>query len=96
MYYLSLLNFRVFLKYINEAKEKIKRGDYNDKAEHELSVFQKLLKIDDNIAFTMTLDFLFAGIETVKFLQIIFPLILHSFVYILDRKNVRFDFIFLS
>ncbi|KAF2886967.1 hypothetical protein ILUMI_19206 [Ignelater luminosus] len=52
-----------FLKYINEATERIKK-DKTPKEEHQMSVFQRLLKIDQKVAMAMAMDMLTAGVDT--------------------------------
>lgn len=55
----------IFKKYIDEAEQNLSNLDSN--SDKEFSAFQKLLKIDKDIAMTMTMDMLQAGIDTVLF-----------------------------
>ncbi|KAI8115282.1 Cytochrome P450 CYP12A2 [Lucilia cuprina] len=53
--------------YINEAIERLERerlSGAKEKAEHEKSVLEKLLKIDKKIATVMAMDMLMAGVDT--------------------------------
>lgn len=71
----------IFKKYIDEAEQNLRKHDDSDK---ELSAFEKMLQIDKDIAMTMTMDMLQAGIDTVVFnLKIRQVLIWFN----LDREN---------
>ncbi|XP_065371246.1 cytochrome P450 CYP12A2-like [Calliphora vicina] len=53
--------------YINEAIERLEQERQNgaqEKAEHEKSVLEKLLKIDNKIATVMAMDMFMAGVDT--------------------------------
>lgn len=55
--------------YINEAIERLdqeRRNGVKERAEHEKSVLEKLIKIDKKIAIVMAMDMLMAGVDTVK------------------------------
>jgi cytochrome P450 family 12 len=53
------------LNYVNEAVENLKLRDKNVKDDHELSILEKLLKIDKNVAIVMSADMMLAGVDTV-------------------------------
>lgn len=52
----------IFKRFIDEAQRNLRENSSNDR---ELSAFQKLLKIDKDLAMTMTMDMLQAGVDTV-------------------------------
>lgn len=56
------------MKYIDEAIAKIEAEKMtNPDPDRELSVLEKLYKIDRHVAVVMALDMLMAGVDTVKF-----------------------------
>lgn len=57
----------IFKRFIDEAEQNLRETDNTDK---ELSAFEKLLKIDKDVAITMTMDMLQAGIDTVRILRL--------------------------
>ncbi len=60
-----LESFSIILNYVNEAVENLKLRDKNVKDDHELSILEKLLKIDKNVAIVMSADMMLAGVDTV-------------------------------
>ncbi len=58
-------SFSIILNYVNEAVENLKLRDKNVKDDHELSILEKLLKIDKNVAIVMSADMMLAGVDTV-------------------------------
>jgi cytochrome P450 family 12 len=62
---LILESFSIILNYVNEAVENLKLRDKNVKDDHELSILEKLLKIDKNVAIVMSADMMLAGVDTV-------------------------------
>lgn len=65
------MRFSTFQRLTQEAYEKFQKEATETPPDYELSVFQKLLRIDKHIAFVMTLELLMAGVDTVKIIIII-------------------------
>lgn len=55
---------------VEEARARLDEAGQEPRNESELSVFEKLLKIDPLIAKIMAMDILFAGVDTVMFASI--------------------------
>ncbi|KAI7815333.1 cytochrome p450 [Rhyzopertha dominica] len=55
---------KVFTGYIDKEAEKLKQGEKRSAPDQEMSVFEKLLAIDKEVALLTTMDMLGAGIDT--------------------------------
>lgn len=53
------------LKYVDRGIEALQRKESSD-TKREASVLEKLLKIDRHVAVVMTMDMIFAGVDTVS------------------------------
>lgn len=54
----------ITIKYINQAKERYKNNDGDAEGNHNRSILEKLLAVDERVAKVMSLDMLTAGVDT--------------------------------
>lgn len=64
--YLSLSFISTTSKFIDAALEKLQQKAKDGDESGEMSVLEKLLQIDRNLAIMMSLDMLMAGVDTVS------------------------------
>lgn len=63
---IKIFDFSATLHYIDQAIEKFENNPSASDENREQSVFQKLLKIDKQVAVVMALDMMLAGVDTVS------------------------------
>lgn len=77
------------LKYVDDAIMRLEHAEKSgtEVKDAQLSVLQKLLKIDRQYAILMTLDMLFAGIDTVTYIYFFKAKFCINFFFKLPRKT---------